>query len=598
MLLALVAACCLLLVSQQGSTQAAVVEIPRVSSALFSEGLSLRGEWRFRPGDDMNWARPALDDQHWQLVRMPQRWPVGGYPEHDNMGWYRLSLRVDPSLRDVRLLDQLAVRMGKVLSAYELYAGGHLIGSVGRLPPLNEVDYDRERVFSIPESAFADDGRLVLALRVWGGEKALVDAWGAGPISGHFMLGNYRELMLDAVTAELPGLVLSALTLFFGIYHLYLYWRNRSLESFFWFGLMACNIAVYGVMLTQWKYATDISFLTMKKIEFGAVYLFPAVGIQMIWSLLQLPFQRWLRVYQLSFIAASFLVVSIPGHTVHYLSLGPWQYWSIPAMLLVPWVLLRETRDGNREARAVLLGTLVFLGTAVNDMLIDLVHLETTRLAPLGFIAVLVAMAVSLANRFTAMFGKLEAEVAERTAELRDANRQLAEVARVDHLTGLLNRRGFTEEGESEIRRSFRAGVPFSIILADVDNFKRFNDQHGHVCGDYVLKRVAELMRSRLRDVDRVARWGGEEFILLLPGTDIEGAAILAEKLREAIADNVFEFGEQRLSITMTFGLAGFRKGESLDTCIARADTALYHGKESGRNKVMIGNFRGLSLVN
>ncbi|KAA1188908.1 diguanylate cyclase [Pseudohalioglobus sediminis] len=597
-LLALIFAVCLLTAGQWARAQSVPQEIPRVSAENLGEGLSLRGQWRFRPGDDVNWADPALEDKHWQTLRVPERWPMSGYPEYGHMGWYRLTLGVDPALHGTRLLEEVAVKMGKVLSAYELYAGGELIGSVGRLPPLNEVDYDRERVFSIPQSAVAADGRLVLALRVWGGEAELVEAWGAGAISGSYVLGYHRDLLIDAVLAEVPGLILAVLTFFFGCYHLYLYWRNRSLETFFWFGLMACNIAIYGVMLTQWKYATDLTFLTMKKIEFGAVYLFPAVAIQMIWSLLRLPIKRWLRAYQLTFVLAALLVVAIPGHTVHYLTLEWWQLLCLPSMVLAPWVLFRETRAGNAEARTVLLGTLIFVCTALNDMLIDLVPLESPRLAPLGFLAVLVSMMVSLANRFTTMYTALETEVAERTAELSEANRQLARVARVDHLTGLLNRRGFTEEAEGEIRRTFRSGKPFCVVLADVDNFKQFNDQYGHVCGDHVLKRTAALLQDRLREVDRVARWGGEEFILLLPETDTEGAAVVAEKLREAVEQNLVAFDDQRLSITMTFGIAAFRKGESLDACIARADTALYHGKENGRNKVMIGNYKGLSLVN
>ncbi len=596
-------AACLLVAGQQAHAHPdadadADADVPRVSAANLAEGLSLRGQWRFQPGDDLSWANPALDDSQWQTLGVPQRWPTGGYPEQGQMGWYRLSLIVDPELRGTRLLDQLAVRMGKVLSAYELYAGGELIGSVGRLPPLNETDYDRERVLSISESAVDADGRLVLALRVWGGEAALVDSWGAGPISGEFKLGYFRDLLIGGVIAELPGLIFAAMTLFFGCYHLYLYGRNRNLEAFFWFGLMACNVAVYGVMITQWKYITDLSFLSMKKIEFGAVYLLPAVGMQMIWSLLGLPISRWLRAYQVSFVAASLLVVLIPGHTVHYQTLSIWQLWIIPIMAWAPWVLLRESRAGNAEARTVLLGTIIFIGAAVNDMLIDMVHLETARIAPLGFIAVLVAMAVSLANRFTTMCRELEVEVAERTAELSEANEQLARVARFDHLTGLLNRRGFADEAEREIGRAARTDRPLSVLLADVDNFKLFNDQHGHVCGDKVLKRAARLLQGRLREVDKVARWGGEEFILLLPETDLDGAAVLGESLRKTIAENLFEFGEQRLSITMTFGIASFRKGETLEACIARADTALYHGKENGRNKVMIGNYKGLSIVN
>ena len=488
--------------------------------------------------------------------------------------------------------------MGKVLSAYELYAGGELVGGVGSLPPLSEATYDREKVFQIPVSALDDSGKLVLALRVWGGEEALVNAWGAGPISGEFTLGEYRRLILSGVISELPGLIFCALIFAFGLYHLYLYWRNRNLDTYLWFGLLATNIALYGVMLTQWKYVTDLSFLAMKKIEFGAIYIFPALGIQMIWSLLQIPIKPWLRAYQWTFIIASAVVLTVPGHTIHYYTLNLWQLWTLPIIALAPWVIFREARAGNTEAKTVLLGAVIFLATGINDLLIDLIHLETTRLAPIGFVAILISMAISLANRFTSMYSALETEVSERTAELSEANRQLAEAARVDHLTGLLNRRGFAEEAEAEIRRMFRSGKGFAVVLADVDNFKQFNDLHGHVCGDHVLKRVAEILQERTRDVDRVARWGGEEFIFLLPETDTEGGAVLAEKLREAIASNLFEFDDQRLGITMTFGIAAFRKGESLDSCISRADTALYHGKEGGRNKVMIGNYKGLSLVN
>ena len=593
-----VVVCCLLLTGPFAQARSVSGDLPFVTPEDFREGLSLRGQWRFQPGDDLSWSAPVLDDSAWLSMGIPQRWPEGGYPELGNMAWYRLSLQLDPALLQEGQLSQLAVRMGKVLSAYELYAGGQLIGGVGSLPPLSEVTYDRERVFAIPASAVSENGVLVLAMRVWGGGDALVDAWGGGPISGVYKLGQYRELVLTGMVSEVPGLLFCALILGFGCYHLYLYGRNRRLETYLWFGLMAINIGIYGLMLTQWKYLFDLSFVAMKKIELGAIYVFPALGIQMIWSLLRLPVSPWLRAYQISFVVASAIVVLVPGEIIHYQTLNLWQFWTLPLIAFAPWVIFREARAGNPEAKTVLLGAIIFLATAINDLLIDLIHLETARLAPIGFVAILIAMAISMANRFTAMYSKLESEVAERTADLSAANKRLAEAARVDHLTGLLNRRGFTEEAEAEIRRMFRSGKGFSLVITDVDNFKRFNDRHGHVCGDHVLKRMATILEERTRDVDRVARWGGEEFIILLPETETEGAATLAEKLRESIADNLFEFGDQRLSITMTFGIASFRKGESLDACIARADTALYHGKEGGRNKVMIGNYKGLSLVN
>lgn len=595
--LAVLAALCLLVAGQAvGATPTEPAPV-RVEASALRDSLSLKGNWRFQPGDNPAWAGPDLDDSAWAERPVPGRWPAGGYPEHGQLAWYRLTLQLDPAVGVRTGFGDIAVRLGKVLSAYELYAGGERVGGVGSLPPLADINYDQQRVFAIPPTAIGEDGRLVLALRVWGGPEVAVSAWSAGPSAGDYRLGEYRDLHMGLVVSELPGLVFCLLIAVFGLYHLYLYARNRTLDTYLWFGVAALNIAAYGLMLTQWKYLSGLSFLAMKKIEFGAIYLFPAVCMQLVWSLLGLHMQRWLRVYQLYFVVAAILVVAIPGHNVHFVTLHWWQASILPSMAVTTWVILREARGGNPEARTVALGTVIFLAACVNDLLIDLAHINTLRLAPLGFVAVLIAMAVSMANRFTGMFSALEAEVAERTAELSAANEKLVRAARVDHLTGLLNRRGFNEEAEAESFRAFRSGRQFSVVLADVDLFKQVNDGYGHACGDHVLKRVAATLSERTRDVDRVARWGGEEFILLLPETDAEGAAVLAEKLREAIAENVYEYQGQRLSITMTFGIAEHRKGEALETCIARADTALYTGKERGRNRVMIGRYRGLTLV-
>ena len=572
-----------------------IAESPRVKVHDPQAGYSLTGQWRFRSGDNAVWAVPEFDDSAWSTRPVPGRWPAGGFPETGQMGWYRLKLQLDPE--SPRQWDQLGLRLGKVISAYELYAGGRLLGGVGKLPPLSELKYDRQKVFSLPAGAVGADGSLVLALRVWGGPDGLARAWRVGPFEGEYMLGNYRSLLLSGMASQLPGLLFCVLFVGFGFYHLYLYRRNPQLDTLLWFGLGAINIGIYGLMLTQWKYMLDWSFVSMKKIEFGAIYLFPALAIQAIWSLLQQPVGRLLRAYQCSFVAAALLVVLVPGHTIHYQTLGYWQLWILPVMVIGPLVVLREARAGNGEARTLVLGLFIFLATCVNDLLIDMASLETSRLAPYGFVAVMLAMAVSLANRFTTMLNELATAVAERTAELSEANTQLAQTARLDPLTGLLNRRGFTDEVQAEIERFFRNGRPFSLVLADVDHFKSFNDDFGHACGDHVLVRLAATLKQRLRDVDRIGRWGGEEFILLLPETDVDGAVILAENLRESVSGNLFEFAGQRHRITMTFGVAGYRKGESLDSCIARADTALYHGKERGRDRVMIGSYKGLTLV-
>jgi diguanylate cyclase (GGDEF)-like protein len=567
--------------------------VPLVTEEDLGLGFSLHGRWRFQLGDDASWSSPALDDTGWDTRRVPDRWALGGYPSVEQFAWYRLSIELesgDAGLWEDR--EQLGIRIGKVMSAYELYAGGKLLGGRGKLPPLSEPEYDREYIYPLPTSAIAKDGTVVIALRVWGGEGGIPARWGSGPFDGEFKIGNYAGLVVDGVLSQLPQVLACLFFVGFGLYHIYLYRRNPQLSSFLWFGLMAVNIGIYGLMLSQLKYAVDIPFLTYKKIEFGAIYLFPALAIQTVWSLLDEPIGRYLRTYQLSFPVAALIVVLVPGHDIHAETLRIWQVWTVPALVLTPVLMLRKLRDRHPEARTLFLGVLIFIAACVNDLLIDFVAVDTTRLVPFGFVAIMLAMAVSLANRFTANMSHLEQVVAERTQALSIANEQLGEAARVDPLTGLYNRRGFREEAEVEVQRMFRGGKGFSIVLADIDNFKSFNDKYGHACGDHVLSRAAAILRDRIRDIDRLGRWGGEEFILLLPETDSNGAALLAEKLRDTIGDNVFDFEGQRLSITLTFGVATFRKGETLEVCIARADAALYEGKAAGRNRVMVGSQR------
>lgn len=547
----------------------------------------------------MAWAQPDFDDNHWSSSSVPGLWPKGGFPDNKQFGWYRLTLKFDmPADGGRQHLAKLGLGIGKVLSAYEVYAGGRLLGGVGKLPPLSEINYDREMVYQLPLSAIGEDGTLVIALRVWGGPDETLIYFNGGPYAGAYALGDYRALLSSTFDSQLPQLLVSVLFMGFGLYHLYLYRRNRQLDAFLWFGLMAINIGIYGLMLNQWKYAIDWPFLTFKKIEFGAIYVFPAICIQMFWTLLDLKINRWLRALQLLYVASAILVVGVPGHPILYQTLEYWQLSTLPLLIWAPWVALREARGGNREARILSLSLILFALTCVNDLLLSQGWVQTMRLVPYGFVAIILAMAVSLADRFTSMYSQLEQTVAQRTAELSNANRQLAEAVRRDPLTGLLNRRGFTGEAEAERERMLRTGRAFSVVLADVDNFKRVNDSSGHAHGDYVLQQLAIVLSDPVRSVDSVGRWGGEEFILLLPETELDGAGQMAEKLRKRVAEALFEFEGQCHSITMTFGIASQRQGESLDTCIARADSALYHGKKCGRNRVMLGSFGGLTLVN
>ena len=161
-------------------------------------------------------------------------------------------------------------------------------------------------------------------------------------------------------------------------------------------------------------------------------------------------------------------------------------------------------------------------------------------------------------------------------------------MATTDALTGLLNRRAFLESTGRELARTKRYGDQLSVILLDVDHFKLINDRRGHAAGDMVLSAVGKLLNGALRNCDIVARWGGEEFVLVLPSSTLEGAVQVAERLRETLANAVIKDGNgDVVPVTASFGVASYRADETLEQVIDRADRAMYLAKSGGRNRVV-----------
>jgi len=160
--------------------------------------------------------------------------------------------------------------------------------------------------------------------------------------------------------------------------------------------------------------------------------------------------------------------------------------------------------------------------------------------------------------------------------------------ALVDSLTGLANRRSFEETLRAEVARAARFGDSMSLVLADLDDFKRVNDRHGHPAGDEVLKAFAATLRRTVRESDVAGRWGGEEFALVLSGTDVQGALRLAERARSALAEQVVQLPDgTEISVTASFGVASFPDWTEPAELLAAADSALYAAKRDGKNRVM-----------
>lgn len=170
--------------------------------------------------------------------------------------------------------------------------------------------------------------------------------------------------------------------------------------------------------------------------------------------------------------------------------------------------------------------------------------------------------------------------------QLEDLQAQLRELAIRDGLTGAFNRRHWMEQAETELARAKRYPQTFSILLFDLDNFKRINDTHGHLAGDLVLREVSRVCMSHSRKVDVFARYGGEEFVFLLPQADPAHAWSFAERIRATVAATPVAFDHRAIPITMSIGVVTFVQGAgTLDDLLMRADRALYFAKNAGKNR-------------
>lgn len=190
-----------------------------------------------------------------------------------------------------------------------------------------------------------------------------------------------------------------------------------------------------------------------------------------------------------------------------------------------------------------------------------------------------------LQGRYESLISKVE-EMEQETRKVKAHMEEERLRARTDPLTGLPNRAAYDEQIEQEYERWSRYKTAFSVVVCDLDFFKKVNDTYGHLAGDKVLRLVAKVISKNIRVTDFVGRFGGEEFVIILPSTEATETVQAMEKLRETLAGSPFNFHSKPVNITMSFGVTEIREGDSLEDLFTRADQALYQAKEGGRNQV------------
>jgi diguanylate cyclase (GGDEF)-like protein len=275
-------------------------------------------------------------------------------------------------------------------------------------------------------------------------------------------------------------------------------------------------------------------------------------------------------------------IAGLVGAVWIYLVTGPVRGAALGLLVLV--VVFAMFRLGPREALGLAAAALLLLGAASRWLILsDAFHFPVeVEVLNLAYTTVVLAGVALLAMRVT----QLREQHQQQRVALQHALARISELATRDELTGLPNRRAILDQLATETARQARKKLPLALALIDLDHFKRINDEHGHAGGDQVLRGFAHRVESELRGGDVMARWGGEEFLLMLPDTSIEAAQQCLERLRERLRASPFDEVAPGLQLTFSAGVTGCLGQGDVDSAIERADQAMYRAKQAGRDRI------------
>ena len=245
-------------------------------------------------------------------------------------------------------------------------------------------------------------------------------------------------------------------------------------------------------------------------------------------------------------------------------------------LMFIPSVAMTASRRRLQFFVMALLAFLIFLDVAARVW---------GPLAPVPQAALLTLKWLNI-SIFVIMFSALATYYRQK---ITWAENRLKVLATVDTLTGLNNRRHFESEAQAHIARFQRSGVSSALVMTDIDFFKHINDTVGHEGGDRVLVAIGQLLKRELREVDSLARWGGEEFVFLMHDTAMAEALVVTERIRRAVEDSAVSLSTADIRCTMSFGVTLLQPSDTLGSAMARADQALYQSKTQGRNRVNAG---------
>ncbi|MBB6481736.1 GGDEF domain-containing protein [Spirochaeta isovalerica] len=463
--------------------------------------------------------------------------------------------------------------MPELVTSYHLYINGIDQGRNG-IPGTTEAE-SRPRFLPRLVAFYTEGEKAEILIHVSNFQYRKSGIWRSLFLGELASITKYRDFHL-IVEMAIAGILFAIALFHVGIY----IYRNQEKAEFL-FGLI-CLTFLIRILCTGEQLLTflipSFSWEILRKLEFIPFYgSAPLLALFMSTLFPAESSRRFSRVFMGISLFYGMLVwllpVKINNHLIPFA-----EGLMIIGLLYAIWIQARALKARREEAPMLTTAYILFSITVLNDILYASQLIPTMYLSPLGFVIFIFIQSQMLIRRYSRSFFQRDL-----LARSRD---QFREASITDSLTGLYNVRYLHRVLEREIHLSPEKGAPLSLIMADVDNFKNFNDTWGHKQGDEVLKTMGSIIRGSAREHDTPCRYGGEEFSVVLPETALEEALEVAERIRFRF-ENGAEKDERMGGITVSLGVAQYRAPESTDDLIERADKALYRAKHQGKNQVV-----------
>jgi len=512
--------------------------------------VDLDGTWLWHAGDSLAWADPAHPEVGWSSAQVPGEWELQ-HPDYDGFAWYRRSVVLPEPLSS----GSLGIWLPSVGDAFEIYWNGVKVGSEGSMPP-RFVEGIGPGLFLVPEDALARarGGEHVVTVRVY-------NEYLYGGLMGGVRIGRYDVL---AQRRSPRDMVIGGLVSFFlaiGVYHLAFFLRRHAARENLYFAILCAAVSLYGATFSQSVAAALIPYINPVRLDLLALAIGAPAFVVLVHRLFDLPTRRRDVVTTLLFMTAAVVAASLPLQKLA--AAYPWLDVALVAgAFMVVIRAARATSPHRPHACTLVVGTTVFAMALTYDAASEYISwVPVATVLPgvsslfwIGFLVFVVAVGMATAGKWA---------VTEVTAL-------------VDPRTDLSRRHVLEDALRRETERLRRTGGEVALVMIDLDYFKSINDAYGHRIGDLVLARVGRLLRSCARNIDLPARFGGEEFAVLLADSSVEGAAAFAERFRGHLEEvRVPVPGGGTVGVTASVGVAAGADIVNPEELIEAADQAL-----------------------